>query len=174
MRPLFLRFLSWPAPSTTSHSLRRRRHRKRRGSPSRLLLRRPIASSQPQRCSSSRIRRGAPDPVQRGCIVAATADGRAIASQAMQTGEPIVLKARGEVVLRVGDSSSCAPAVKPDSPEGRRPSRVGAGPQSSSAVVPASDEQPAVAAAAGEPVPTASDAALPQPDPPAAPASDQF
>ena len=45
-----------------------------------------------------------------GCIVAVTADGRTI-SPAATPGEPVVLTARGEVVLRVGDGAVCAPAV---------------------------------------------------------------
>jgi cytoskeletal protein RodZ len=111
-----------------------------------------------------------------GCIVAATADGRAIASQAMQTGEPVVLKARGEVVLRVGDSSSCAPAVTPVAlPKVGRRSQVDADQRSTRAVAPAVDEKAVAAPDVVEHVPAASDAALPPPDPPAAsPASDQF
>ena len=102
-----------------------------------------------------------------GCIVAATADGRPISSQAMPPGEPVVLKTRGEVVLRVGDPSSCAPAVAPAAPpKAERRSRVNADPQSTIAVAPAVDDQSVAAPAAVEPVPVASDAALPPTDPP--------
>ena len=45
-----------------------------------------------------------------GCIVAVTADGRTI-SPAATPGVPVVLTARGEVVLRLGDGAVCAPAV---------------------------------------------------------------
>ncbi len=108
-----------------------------------------------------------------GCIVTATADGRPVSSQATPPGEAIVVKARGEVVLRLGDPGSCAPVVKPGSTvktAARRP-RIDSAQQSSVAVAQVADQQSAAAAPVIEPAPAASDELIPEPDQPAPPAT---
>lgn len=106
-----------------------------------------------------------------GCIVLATADGLAIPSRALQPGQPVVLKARGEVVLRVGDPGTCAPSVRADSvakPPRQKP--IGAVPLPSIAITHAVDQESQTTAPVVEPVPSASDVVLPQlPDEPAPP-----
>ena len=98
-----------------------------------------------------------------GCIVAVTADGRLIPSQ--PPGELVVLKARGEVVLRVGDSGACAPAVKPDSPaKSPRRARIDTVAPSPVAITHAVDQQSDAAPPVVEPAPSAPDAQLPKPD----------
>jgi transcriptional regulator with XRE-family HTH domain len=98
-----------------------------------------------------------------GCIVAVTADGRLIPSQ--PSGETVVLKARGEVVLRVGDFGACAPAVKPDSPaRSPRRARIESVAPSPVAITHAVDQQSEAAPPVVEPAPSVPDAQLPQPD----------
>ena len=98
-----------------------------------------------------------------GCIVAVVADGNTIPSQAVPPGQPLVLKARGEVVLRVGDSGACAPGVKPDVSAKPRRTRGDAIPPFAAAVTHAVDKQPPTAAPAVESTPEVSGAVVPEP-----------
>jgi cytoskeleton protein RodZ len=100
-----------------------------------------------------------------GCIVTVTADGRPISSEATPPGSALVLKARGEVVLRVGDSSACAPVVKPSGTAKieRRP-RIDATRPSSVAVAHVADQPSVTAAPVVEPTPAASDELVSEPD----------
>ena len=107
-----------------------------------------------------------------GCIVTATADGRPISSEATPPGEAFVLKARGEVVLRVGDSSACAPVVRPSGTvKTERRARIDAARRSSVAVAQVADQPSVAATPVVEPTPAASDEFIPEPDQPAPPAT---
>ena len=127
----------------------------------------PVAAAVPEAASDVELQihsRG-------GCIVAVTADGRVIPSDTLPPGQPVVLKARGEVILRVGDSGTCPPAVKPNStPRSPRRVQIDTVPESPAAMTQTVDQQSNTAAPLVEPVPAASDAVLPQPDQPAPPA----
>ena len=110
-----------------------------------------------------------------GCIVAVTADGHPTPWQAT-AGEPVVLKARGEVVLRVGDASVCAPAVKAiATPKPARRGRVDPAPQTRVGVERKMDQQTEGTGPRSESAPDAPDDALIQPDQPSPPAAtEQF
>lgn len=98
-----------------------------------------------------------------GCIVAAAADGNTIPAQALAPSQLLVLKARGEVILRVGDSGTCAPRVKPDTAAAKpRRTPVAAIPGPAVVTTEAGDPQ-STAAPAVEPIPDVSDAVLPDP-----------
>ena len=102
-----------------------------------------------------------------GCIVAATADGRAIPSQAFSPGEPVVLKARGEVILRIGEAGTCAPAAKPVNPaKVTRRAQSSILPTSPVAITHAVDQAASPASPGVEQAPAGSDVVQPQsPDP---------
>jgi hypothetical protein len=117
----------------------------------------PVAAVLPQAASDVELRIQSSG----GCILAVTADGRPLPWEAT-AGEPVVLKARGEVVLRVGDASVCAPPPKTGTtPKPSRRARVDTAPQSSVAAAPVIES----AASGSDAVLTQSD----QPSPPAAP-----
>lgn len=109
-----------------------------------------------------------------GCVVAVTADGHQVASRLMPPGQPLTVKARGEIILRVGDTSSCTTtAVDPTILPARRAAYVPA----AELVVAGSAAEPSLAksVAADDPVvlasppdsessPATSDAVIPLPD----------
>jgi cytoskeletal protein RodZ len=116
-----------------------------------------------------------------GCLVAVTADGRPVVSQVLDSGQPITVKARGELVLRVGDTAACAPVEKPaGTTRVVRRSSAG-GPVDATSVGPVAPTAPVTNAAAddpatasssrAEPLPRTSDVDITPPDPIPSPAA---
>ena len=108
-----------------------------------------------------------------GCVVAVTADGRPVASRLMPPGQPLTVKARGEIVLRVGDTSSCAttavdPTILPAGRAAYVPAAelVVAGPAKPSLPKSVAADDPVVLASPpdSESSPATSDAVIPLPD----------
>jgi transcriptional regulator with XRE-family HTH domain len=109
-----------------------------------------------------------------GCIVAVTADGRAIPAD-VAPGQPVLVKARGEVVLRVGNSGTCASAVKSSStPKSPRRAQIDTVSQSPHAITLAVDQPSETTLPVVETAPSTPDAVLPQPESTPPPAIEPF
>ena len=114
-----------------------------------------------------------------GCLVAVTADGRPVVSQVLDSGQPITVKARGELVLRVGDTAACTPVEKPASTTrvARRssaggpvdPTSVGSVAPTAPVTNPVADDPATAGSSLADPLPRTSDPVIPPPDPIPAP-----